>query len=620
MTKESEAVEELFSERKKFLILGLTGLTGSGCSTTADLLKSKEWSDFNPPSDASFYKNENDVRKYKILYEYLEPNWSPFEIIRIKDIITGYLLNSSFDDLKDYLSNNYGFDKDKLQNFDDKLRSQFDELTNLKNEGDRKFFNIFECNENSVKPHDLEAKDINFSYDWYFDKIPTFSNELKSYFDNKHDDTYTKFYQTIGDNIRSSREALKNDFSANNLFSIALSANKLIKLLREKHRIEDANSPCLIAIDTLRNPFEVFFFKERYSAFYLVGVSTTDEELRDRLGKIFNYTPTDISSIKKKEYDDIPDDYKFFITQNIKKCIEIADIYINNPGTKSSHFSELKQQIVWYIALMKHPGLVTPTNHERTMQLAYTSKLNSGCISRQVGAVVTDKFFSIKAVGWNNTPEGQVPCLLRKANYLMKGQDQESFSSFELNDKEFRNEIQNTLIQNDSVGTLKKLNGRHLSFCFKDAKNCLDSKGNQVHSRSLHAEENAFLQISKYGGQPLMGGYLFTTASPCELCSKKAYQLGIKEIYYIDPYPGIAEKQILESGKNRPKLSLFSGAIGMAYHNLYQPILPYKDELRMLLGYKWPDKKNEEIEKLNEEIEKLKSENENLKKQAILSG
>ena len=57
---------------------------------------------------------------------------------------------------------------------------------------------------------------------------------------------------------------------------------------------------------------------------------------------------------------------------------------------------------------------------------------------------------------------------------------------------------------------------------------------NQVHTRSLHAEENAFLQLAKYGTQGIQNGVLFTTASCCELCAKKAYQLGIKKIYYID--------------------------------------------------------------------------------------
>lgn len=68
-------------------------------------------------------------------------------------------------------------------------------------------------------------------------------------------------------------------------------------------------------------------------------------------------------------------------------------------------------------------------------------------------------------------------------------------------------------------------------YCFKSIYNGMKKDKNQVHTRALHAEENAFLQIAKYGGAKIEGGKLFTTASPCELCSKKAYQLGIKEIY-----------------------------------------------------------------------------------------
>jgi len=75
---------------------------------------------------------------------------------------------------------------------------------------------------------------------------------------------------------------------------------------------------------------------------------------------------------------------------------------------------------------------------------------------------------------------------------------------------------------------------------------------------------------------------LFTTASPCELCSKKAYQLGIKQIYYIDPYPGISKDHILTFGDNNPDIKLFYGAIGCAYTKLYSQRLSIKDELKML--------------------------------------
>ncbi|TOQ33917.1 deoxycytidylate deaminase, partial [Vibrio parahaemolyticus] len=127
--------------------------------------------------------------------------------------------------------------------------------------------------------------------------------------------------------------------------------------------------------------------------------------------------------------------------------------------------------------------------------------------------------------------------------------------------------------------------GYNHSYCFKSEYNAIKRDKNQVHTRSLHAEENAFLQISKDGGSGVNRGFLFTTASPCELCAKKAYQLGMTKIFYIDPYPGISMDHILRSGaeKQRPEMVLFNGAIGRAFHNLYTPIAPYKDELSALI-------------------------------------
>lgn len=94
------------------------------------------------------------------------------------------------------------------------------------------------------------------------------------------------------------------------------------------------------------------------------------------------------------------------------------------------------------------------------------------------------------------------------------------------------------------------------------------------------------MQISRYGGQGLKNGYLFTTASPCELCAKKAYQLGIRTIYFIDPYPGISRNHILKSmERNDPEMVLFSGAVGRAYHKLYEPFLSQKDELALLTNF-----------------------------------
>lgn len=353
-----------------------------------------------------------------------------------------------------------------------------------------------------------------------------------------------------------------------------------------------------------------------------MSINTGDDTRIKRLQEQKNLNKEQIKNIEESsEFKKLSK----FITEDIQKCIEISDIHLNNPQQGNEDRSLLKKQLAQYLALIIHPGLITPSPTERCMQIAYGAKLNSGCISRQVGAVITDQNYSIKAVGWNDTPAGQVPCLLRSATSLFRYDDREAFSDYENNDQKFQDTMKETYFNSNSNSD--ELKGRNLSFCFKDVKNSIEREKNQVHTRSLHAEENAFLQISKYGGIGIEGGILFTTASPWELCAKKAYQLGIQKIIYIDPYPGIAEPHILKNGQKKPEMELFHGAIGRAYHQLYQPILPYKDELAMLIKIKYKNyksqkeleeeleqktKKNRELEK---ELQELRSQNDQLKKQ-----
>lgn len=174
------------------------------------------------------------------------------------------------------------------------------------------------------------------------------------------------------------------------------------------------------------------------------------------------------------------------------------------------------------------------------------------------------------------------------------------FSDFEKGDgtyednKTFKEKIK----ENFSALSDDQLKGRSCPYCFKSQHNAFEGKENQVHTRSLHAEENAMLQITKFGGQPLKGGYLFTTASPCELCSKKAYQLGISNIFFIDYYPGISQKHILKSGKNNPRLFNYIGGIGKGYLKFYEPFLSTKDELFLRTTIKPQEKKVESKELL----------------------
>ena len=333
-------------------------------------------------------------------------------------------------------------------------------------------------------------------------------------------DSYTKIYQVVGDNIRASGKAFDNNFNAKNIYRISIRVNKIIKIFTKRAKKNKDN--VYIVIDTLRNPFEAIYFRERYAAFYLLSINTKNVHREYRLKKLLNLNDAQLEDIDKKEGEHDYDDENFFISQNIPKCIELSDIHINNPHVAEDDFSTLKKQLAWYVSLIMHPGLVTPSREERCMQIAYNAKLTSGCISRQVGATITNEANSVRAIGWNDPAQGQSPCLLRNVSDVLNSEDGTVYSQFEKNNKEFRDEIKSKYEDKlTEEAIIKKLCGRNVSYCFKKLKNEVDKKknkgGNQVHTRSLHAEENAFLQIVKYGGTGIKGGFLYTTASPCEL-------------------------------------------------------------------------------------------------------
>jgi dCMP deaminase len=332
-----------------------------------------------------------------------------------------------------------------------------------------------------------------------------------------------------------------------------------------------------------------------------MSITTSEVERKKNLGAR-NLRLDEINSLDTKEYPSKRKGIKnSYYSQDIEKCVELSDIHIYHNNKSVEHNDELKRQLILYVALIHHPGLVQPTPQERLMQVAYTAKLNSGCISRQVGAVVTNNEYSVKAIGWNTVAKGQTPCSLRSFEYLHGLNDQNAFSPYELNDCAFRKEVverfNKKYTENDAI---KNLNGVPLSYCFKDLYSYLNKgQKNQVHTRSLHAEENAFLQLAKYGSTGIDGGFLFTTASPCELCAKKAYQLGIKKVFYIDIYPGISESHILTAGLNKVEMIQFSGAIGRAYQSLYEPLFPMKDEIAYLTKIEVKHHDNDEAKGIN---------------------
>lgn len=666
-------VDEIYKNREKFIVIGLTGKTGSGCSTVAKILEDG-YQDYNA-IDCNVKLIQN--RKSEIIKKFASINFKDddkkFKIIRPstlmmmlfifeKQILFGKikvlktLLDNEGSDAQNirdkllelnelYKIINTFHQSKKLEDFKD-FENHFNEKIDYSKKNDRKSLSKYIQEQKEKYEQKLLAqnnqslfKEINELFkcnmkEKYFKKIAYVDDykaikdgnikdkiklkrkiidEVLTYLAKNKSEEFIEFYATYNKKITQLRKDKKlttiqlqtiGDLVREqiDIFKLPNYTNLLIKAFHKVAKVK--NRSCYIVIDSLKNPFEILFFKERYSAYYTFSIHAKDDIIQERLKKLGNSTD-EIDAIHKKELnlDDKDkqrgslDSSKDFVSQNVIECIQRSDIYIDNNHDKKD---TLYKQIFRYLSLIVHPGLITPSKDEMIMQLALNAKFNSGCISRQVGAVVLNKYDSVKAIGWNEVPEGQMPCVLRSHSELLNNSTSIDYSKYEKDTVRHSNMFKYIFVDRKKLRDENKLKdvytnykpynqydesnkrGLNDSFCFKSIQNDIEDNKNQVYTRSLHAEENAFLQASKYGNSEIVGGQLFTTASPCFLCAKKAYQLGMKRIVYIEAYPDISNEQVFEIGSNEIEMVHFRGAIGLAYQKLYEPIFSYKDELKAL--------------------------------------
>lgn len=647
-------IKEIYTLRDKFSIIGLTGKTGSGCTRFSNIISNPiQYSNnvmLRKPKDVKFNesivsKNVIFKRKYSICYNYFKKHDDRYETISYISSILFYSIhyfvhycgiesdNDLISELKDLLSNNFK----KSVNERDRDYNEYIINRNDVNGLCSNFNTLINDIKNVEKDIHTISEDVQLNnlYKAYWGKsFKDFTNKFYTFLGKTDYYLGSFFVHRLGNKIRATGnpKLLDDELILNadtkHIYTIAILINKLIKSW--KHN----NDTCHICIDSLRNSLEIMFFKERYSAFYMIAIHNVDRHesrIEERINELIG--EAEDPGIKKQKkiiadkvikLDEIEygiEDFKkgHFFAPDVENCIQKSEIHINNPGynqdnfdekLRSSDFYTMIEQWVKIKSLISHPGLITPSHEERCMQIAYNSKFNSGCVSRQVGAVITDEYNSIRSVGWNDVPKGSTPCNLRNLEDII---NPEKINKEDLSYSVFETSSSNKSYKdggNFSTKTKEKFEilvpitinlGLNHSFCFKTLHNKYEGKDNQIHTRSLHAEENAMLQISKYGGQPLKNGTLYTTASPCELCAKKAYQLGIRSIIYIDPYPGISMKHILENGYIQPSTKLFTGVIGKSYNKLFEPLLAFKDELSIIhKENEFKEKDSELLKKLNE--------------------
>ncbi|MCY0965591.1 hypothetical protein [Parathalassolituus penaei] len=176
------------------------------------------------------------------------------------------------------------------------------------------------------------------------------------------------------------------------------------RIIREEKEdiINDAEqnkTKCRIAyiIDQLKHPSEVFLFRLVYPQnFYLLTIIRTEKERRIHLEekRIQSEKIDDIIRRDRKEKDKTG--------QQVEKTAVLADYFIRN---QHDHARNINKEIDRFVKLIHGAEGMSPRRDEKAMMTAYFASLQSACLSRQVGAAITDEDGRVLSTGRNDVPE-----------------------------------------------------------------------------------------------------------------------------------------------------------------------------------------------------------------------
>ncbi len=293
------------------------------------------------------------------------------------------------------------------------------------------------------------------------------------------------YYYSLSDVIR---EELKADGKAISRENLIAKGNEL----RGKHgpgalgaKIgQKLQSDKNYVIDSIRNPAEVDELRKSgnngHAVFHLLYITAPSEvrfaRIRIRKREEDPQTYQAFAHIEKLEMENV-DKTK----QNIKGTIALAEKKVVNGGGLNELYDSVDRTLSELSDKFK---LVRPSWDDYFMQIAKVVASRSNCMKRKVAAIIV-KDKRIISSGYNGTPRGTKNC---------------------------------------AEGGCPRCN--NFSETGKNLEECLCS----------HGEENAIVQAS-YHGIEIKDSMIYTTFSPCLLCTKMIINSGLKEVVYNAEYP-----------------------------------------------------------------------------------
>lgn len=306
--KPYDIVKNIFSLRSNFIIIGLTGRTGSGCTTVADILKEKDFDDLKIKYKLRHEGTiDNDARKRRIVYNFIRENWRPFTIIKASDVIYHFAFKLDFDQFIDSIASEWtNMDELSKQNGKSSKDNDIETIKVLLNQV-KDEYNRISAEVGSFNKY-LESEDykketniakLNQYADLVLKKIPDLRNKIEVLLSDKYRGKIPELLQNWGDNIRQYKDVISGAETKDGPEALATLINSIIKLLRQRNKL--CKEPTRIVIDSLRNPFEIHYFRERWSSFYCVSVNTQKNVRHDKLMKYRYLTFEEVVKIDKRE-------------------------------------------------------------------------------------------------------------------------------------------------------------------------------------------------------------------------------------------------------------------------------------------------------------------------------
>lgn len=316
-----------------------------------------------------------------------------------------------------------------------------------------------------------------------------------------------------------------------------LRAQKTGKSPETSGTIVPESTPRAYILDCLRHPAEVHFLRRIYEdSFVLIGVVCEEEKRRDRIRKKY----PDCGEGRLKLFMDRDADAEVSYGQHVEQAFQLADFFIDNTvdrlvrGNEPNPDWDVTERLSRLVKIVTHSEVIRPDITETGMYHAYTARMQSACLSRQVGAALVDRAGNVVAVGTNEVPKAGGGVY---GESFGPGPDFRCAMYTDPANRYCRNTREQNQIIDDVIAAIPELHQAQAERKRQLPKELRKTRIGELleFSRAVHAEMEALLSAARKGVSTL-GMRIFVTTFPCHYCARHLITAGIDEVQYLEPY------------------------------------------------------------------------------------